>query len=109
MRNIDRYVHLTILKPKLFNKKSEVRYRILLATGLPAHVTPVNTDLPPMPHLWGIDAIQTHTEPGAIMCDEVNRIPIGDLLDESLDGANVCMGRLGKDKDKKEDKKEGKP
>jgi hypothetical protein len=62
-----------------------------------------------MPRLWCVDAEQAYAKPGAIPCDEVNRIPIGYLLDESLDGADVCMGGWGKDRDKQRDKEEGEP
>jgi hypothetical protein len=65
--------------------------------------------LMPIPYLWRINAVQAHTELGAIVCNECHRIPIGDLLDESLDGANVCMGSRDIDKDKQEDKKEDEP
>jgi hypothetical protein len=43
-----------------------------------------------MPLLWRVDAMQAHTELGAIPCDESHCIPIGYLLDESLDGADAA-------------------
>ena len=60
-----------------------------------------------MPHLWCVDAVQSHTELGAIVCNESHRIPIGYLLDESFDGTDVSLGGRGKDADKQWDKKEG--